>query len=139
MDGDSDLDIVIAFGVRQDFSPPELHHVAWYENMGGSWVPHPVGPVPTAIDADAGDFDNDGDMDIVAAGHDFGDRVRVFWRTAGGWEAEDLKTGWTAVNTVLAADLNGDGLTDIAAAADDGNFGPRREGGRKMRWWRQER
>ena len=139
MDADGDLDVVIAFGQRDNLAPPTDHHVAWYENTAGAWTRHYVGALASALDADAGDFDGDGDLEIVAASHDGGNRVRVFDRQGDAWVAADIKTGWTAVNTVLAGDIDGDGDADILAAADDGNGGPRKPGGREVRWWRQER
>lgn len=34
MDGDGDLDVVMAFGMRDGLSPKEKHQVVWYENAG---------------------------------------------------------------------------------------------------------
>ena len=120
--------------------------MAWYENRGAgaSWVKHYVGALPSAMDATAGDFDDDGDMDIVAAGHDGGDRVvwfrrdRPYTRRDGPntWTPITLKTDWTAANQVVAADVDGDGITDVVGSADNVNGANRRSGGQEVRWWR---
>ncbi len=47
----------------------------------------------------------------------------------GPWDIQLLKDGWTNANMVIAADINGNGRLDIAAAE---------RGGNELRWWRNE-
>ena len=135
MDLDGDLDVVIAFGLRDELAPVEGHHVAWYENP--TWIKHDVGLLHAALDADAGDFDGDGDMDIAAVGHHRSNQVVLFERDGAAWLPVVLKSNWTAPNMIVAADMDGDGVQDIVAVADDGNGSDRQPGGREVRWWRR--
>jgi len=124
VDGDGDLDVLGASGV--------FNEITWWENLGGlgiDWTAH-------VIDADfysprhvyADDIDQDGDIDVLAAG-----KVRndVVW-----WVNEDgLGTSWTkrAIDEefggpacVITADIDDDGDPDVLSAGYSSN---------SLSWW----
>jgi hypothetical protein len=154
VDGDGDLDVVMAFGMRPKLAPPERHEVAWYEQVGrtGSdilWERHTIGPLASAFEAVAADLDGDGDPDVAATAWSLGDRVVWFenrmsesaapagaGEPRSAWPMHVLKENFFAANQVIAADLDGDGRVDLAATADDGSG--RVEGANELRWWRNE-
>lgn len=146
MDGDGDLDVVMALGfyykpgsADPDASlEPEDNQVVWYENSGqpaaGLWQKHVIGPrFDDAFEAVAGDLDGDGDLDVAATS--WRNPGRVVWFENHGdpkadWTRHMLKDNWRSANQVIIADLNGDGRLDIAACAEHGSY--------ELRWWRNE-
>jgi hypothetical protein len=144
LDGDGDLDVVMAFGMRPTLVPIERHEVAWYENVGKpgkgtEWKKHTIGELPYAFEAFAADLNGDGKIDVVATAWSKGDRVVWFENPGdprGKWKMHVLKEKWYAANQVIAADLDGDGRPDIAATADNGSS--RVPGANELRWWRNE-
>jgi hypothetical protein len=141
-DGDGDLDVIVAFGMRPEHVPEERHEVAWYENLGqpqdpNSWKRHTVSAMPCAFEAIAADLDGDRDLDVAATSWSKGDRVAWFENTGhpgGEWKLHVLKEQYYAANQVIAADLDGDGRLDVIATADDGSR--RVPGANELRWWR---
>ena len=139
MDGDGDLDIIMAFGHNAKPTDKNTNHVAWYENVGApgsgkSWKKHRVGDLPVAFEAVAGDLDGDGDMDVVSTawGAESG-RIVWFEQRVGTngqpeWKLYDLKNPWPKANSVVLVDLDQDGRLDIAATAE--------RGANEFRWWR---
>jgi hypothetical protein len=146
MDGDGDLDVVMALGFyfRPDSDDPhasrsrEDNQIAWYENDGtptvGLWKKHLIQTrFDDAFEATAGDLDGDGDIDVVATS--WRNPGRVAWfenhgNASGKWTQHTLKDNWRSANQVIIADLNGDGKLDIAACAELGSC--------EFRWWRNE-
>jgi hypothetical protein len=115
LDGDGDLDVLAA--TAND------HTFAWYENTDGLGNFGPMQPIDTDADgADsvfAADLDNDGDLDVIGgSGGDY---------TVGWYENEDGHGGFgprqvlteraVFVGSVFAADVDGDGDTDVLSAA----------------------
>lgn len=145
MDGDGDLDVVMAHGMRQELLPPARHDVAWYENVGQpgrgqQWRRHAISPLAYAFEAIAIDMDNDHDMDVVASAWARGDRI-VWFENSGDprvrWTPHVVTADFKSVNQVIAADLNGDGRPDLAATADSGSS--RVVGAQELRWWRNDK
>lgn len=120
MDGDGDLDVVMALGFyfRPDSDDPHASHkrednqVVWYENDGtpsaGVWKKHiiQVG-FEDAFEAVAGDLDGDGDLDVVATS--WWNPGRVAWfenqgDARGKWTKHILKDNWRSVNQVIIAE-----------------------------------
>ena len=146
MDGDGDVDVVMALGFYYrpgDGDPAASQHreqnqIVWYENDGtptsGVWKMHVIAPqFDDAFEAVAGDLDNDGDVDVVATS--WRNPGRIAWLEnhgdpRGSWTKHTLKTNWRSANQVIIADLNGDGRQDIAACAEHGSY--------ELRWWRNE-
>jgi hypothetical protein len=140
-DGDGDLDVVMAFGMRDALVPVDRHEIAWYENVGEGkghqWRRHVVGKMPYAFEAVAHDLDGDGDTDIAATAWAKGDKLVWFENRSGdGWTMHVVKENWPAANQLIIADLDGDKLPDIAATADDGSRYA--TGALELRWWRNQ-
>ncbi len=139
LDGDGDLDVVMAFGIAAGVSnsSPDSHQVAWYENVGTSgdgtrWEKHGIAAsFPQGFEAVAGDLDGDGDRDVVATG--WGPEGRIAWFENPGdpkamWKPHPIKDRWPNAVTLQLADLDGDGRLDIVACAE--------RGANELRWWR---
>lgn len=137
MDGDGDMDIVMAMGMSAPIERQDTHRVVWYENTeqrDGPWPAHVVAQGFTdGFEAVAQDLDGDGDTDIVATSWREPGRVAWFENTGdarGAWTMHVLKTDWRSANQVIVADLDGDKRPDIAAIAEHGSY--------ELRWWRNE-
>ena len=142
MDGDGDVDVVMALGMlppgEQHGAPFEHHQIVWYENDGqptrGKWRKHIICErFPHAFEAIADDFDNDGQIEVVATAWNESGRVALFKHRGdprGPWDMQLLKEGWVNANMVITADINGNGLLDIVAASERGS--------NEVRWWRNE-
>jgi len=146
MDGDGDLDVVMALGFY--YRPgsndpaasqrPEENQIVWYENNGqpaaGLWTKHIIGHrFDDAFEAVAADLDADGDIDVVATSWRNPGRVAWFENhgdPAAEWTRHTLKNNWRSANQVIIADMNGDGRPDIIASAEHGSY--------ELRWWRNE-
>ncbi len=121
MDHDGDLDLLASAYYADD--------VTWFENVAGdasSWIQRVVaGTFNGARSAAAGDFDGDGDYDVVAAG-DLAD-VIDWWRNDGchrtnGMEYwQTIRDQMMGADAVAIGDINRDGLMDIVGSAYDGN------------------
>jgi hypothetical protein len=138
LDGDGDLDVVMALGMREGVAPKEKHQIVWYENVGKpgkgtEWKKHVIGDLPGAFEAIAADLDGDGKLDVIATA--WGPSGQVVWfqnpgNGKGPWKMHVLKDKWPNANQVIAADLNGDGRIDLAATAE--------RGANEFRWWRND-
>lgn len=98
------------------------NEVIWLENVDGSgnnWTEHVIGYINTPLDVCGADMDGDGDIDIVSAGFN-GDNIR-WWENVDGsginWNQHDVANDFNGVRSVYAADVDGDGDTDILGAA----------------------
>lgn len=124
LDGDGDPDVV-----STSWAAGEL---AWWQNEGGdpvAWTKHRLLTVFLgAHSAEVGDFDGDGDLDLVATAANAG-RVTVLSNDGGAppnFSAVDLSTSNDGVRHAVFADLDGDGRPDVIAVGADG----------QVTWWR---
>ena len=115
LDGDGDLDILSA--AKNDDT------VAWYENDGASTSPWTERVLSASANGawsvHASDLDGDGDMDVLAAAR-LDDTV-LWYRNDGGlppqWTEHEITFDAARVESVFAADVDGDGDPDVLAAA----------------------
>ncbi|MBN2473963.1 MAG: VCBS repeat-containing protein, partial [Pirellulales bacterium] len=120
-DSDGDLDVLAASS--------EDDTIAWHENVdghGGSWADHPITrKAYGAVSVFAGDFDGDGDSDVLAASAE-DNTVAWYENLAGGgtsWVRHVITLNAQSVQSVFAADLDGDGDQDVlSASAGDGKI-----------------
>ena len=113
LDGDGDLDIVLAKGRHT----PLLDRVLINDGKGG-FVASDLGPTPDrTYTAALADLDGDGDLDVLTS-NDTPDRKLVYlndgkgrFTVAGTWGVAE----WSTRNATVA-DLNGDGRVDVIAA-----------------------
>ena len=138
LDGDGDMDVVMAFGMRNPEGQEVENQIVWYENNGDPrevpWTKYIIADqFQNAFEVVAGDLDRDGHMEVVATG--WGEPGQVAWfrhggDPRGGWSQHTLKDNWRRANQVLVADLDGDRDLDVAAIAERGTL--------EFRWWRND-
>jgi hypothetical protein len=118
IDGDGDLDLVVAaLGVLMP-SNNRTGSVMVLENDGHQrFTPHVViEGIARVADAEPGDLDGDGDIDLAVAGFGYDDGETLWLENKGGWHFEPhvlLRLSGT-INTVIA-DIDNDGHPDIVA------------------------
>jgi hypothetical protein len=137
MDGDGDMDILMATGMSAPKDRQDTHRILWYENTDdreNRWPVHIVAEdFYDGFEAVALDVDSDGDMDVVATSWRTPGRVALFLNSPDAteaWSIHSLKSDWRSANQVIVADFNGDKRPDIAAVAEHGSY--------ELRWWRNE-
>ncbi len=115
IDGDSDLDLVVA-----DTTDDE---VSWWENAAGdgsTWVPRVIEPSidsPSAVSAV--DMDGDGDQDVLV-GSFLDDFVAWYENTSGdgsSWAQRFVDDSLAQATFARAADLDGDGDLDVVGTS----------------------
>lgn len=108
--------------------------LGWLETQADlkSWAPHliaetaPDGQTFACGDLDAGDIDNDGDMDLFAFAHpgewdEGGAPTTVYWYENPSWTAHKIGTAPAFIKDLNAADFNGDGKLDLVAITFERN------------------
>ncbi len=124
VDGDGDADLLGAAYYGND--------ITWWENTDGtgtSWTEHTVaGNFAQAWSVYSTDVDGDGDADILGAGSG---NVNVTWwentyGTGVSWSGHIVSGDFNGAMSVYATDVDGDGNTDVLAAASDAD---------KIVWW----
>jgi hypothetical protein len=140
LDGDGDLDVVMALGMDSSAKEVGTREIVWYENAGragqdGQWKKHVVGgDFDNAFEAIAVDLDGDGRLDIAATSYASPHGRAVWFQNPGDlsgmWTMHDVKINWPRANQIIAADLDGDGKSDLVAGTT-GNVS-------EVRWWKNE-
>jgi hypothetical protein len=139
LDGDGDLDVVMALGMLAAATTADTRQIVWYENVGKpgkgtEWKKHVlVGDIDNAFEAYAADLNGDGKLDVLATA--WGPKGRLVWLEnpgdpRGKWTMHTLKKDWVRANQVIVADLDGDKRPDVIAGAEIG--------ANEVRWWRNE-
>ncbi len=108
--------------------------LGWFEaqNNGKTWVKHviaektPNGNTFASGDLDAGDIDNDGDIDILGIEHpgewdDGGADSIVYWYENPSWQSHKIGTIPDFVKDVNLVDLNQDGKLDLVGITFESN------------------
>ncbi len=148
MDGDGDMDIVYANGDAFDnmyLSP--WHGVGWLENLGRmEFKYHRLTDMPGASIALPGDFDGDGDLDILVtaflprglkpdaiAAKKWPSVVLLEQASPGRFVRHTLETGLPCHAAAAVGDFDNDGDLDFAVGAH--GLGPGRAG--FTVWWNQ--
>ena len=125
MDRDGDID---ALGAAYDDGA-----ITWWENLDGSgtnWVERPVSlEFWSAFHVRAADVDGDGDMDVLGAALISAKDI-TWWENIDGygvsWSEHVINGEFDGATSVHAADVDGDGDTDVLGAARYDNL---------MTWW----
>ena len=100
MDGDGDLDVVMALRGSADPTAAGQSQIAWYERVGDSdsWTKHIISDhFGEAFEA----VDGDGQMEVVATTWGVDGRLALFKHRGdprGSWDEQVLKQGWTNAN-----------------------------------------
>ncbi len=119
VDGDDDQDILVA--------SYDDDTISWHENLDGQGNFGPSQVISTDADGArsvyATDLDGDGDVDVVSASG-LGNKIAWYENTdgKGAFGSEQVLTTETLGPwSVYAADLNGDGMSDVLSASYDDN------------------
>jgi len=98
---------VIATGIDAD-------SVVWYKNNGGTpitWTKNIIDPdLPMPYGIDAGDMDNDSDLDVVAPGYD---ADAVYWYENPNWQKRIIDGAIDGAWSVAIADMDDDSDLDV--------------------------
>jgi PKD repeat protein len=117
INGDGHMDVVGAAYIGGE--------VAWWRNSGTApivWTKQTIQSGFTcALNVHAGDFDNDGELDVVGSSTCTMDDI-TWWHNSGEdsitWTANDIDANYNGGWPVIACDLDGDGDQDVVAGAD---------------------
>lgn len=115
IDNDGDMDVLGAAGEADD--------ICWWENTNGSgtsWAKHSINNnFVGAKSVYAVDINGDGHMDVLGSATN--EPNIVWWENTDGsgtvWSEHTVDEEFSGVNSVIAADVNGDGYLDVLGAA----------------------
>ncbi|MFC2170449.1 FG-GAP-like repeat-containing protein [Calditrichota bacterium] len=109
-DGDGDMDIISSAGGNNGGE-----EITWWENNGsGTFTNHTVDEdYASSYSVSAADFNDDGEMDVVASSYSL-NSVRWFENDGdGGFEGHDIITNWLNAMILHVEDIDDDGDMDI--------------------------
>lgn len=113
-DGDGDRDVAVIAAIAKTLT-------LYLGDGAGGFAAEPSFVLPISANTiDAADMDTDG-VDEMIVGASTSPLVLVLRRTGSGFDGTTVSHTGAGSNAVLAADLDGDGKTDIAAAARSPN------------------
>jgi hypothetical protein len=122
-DQDGDADVIMTNGdMFDDGRLKPYHGVAWLENRGGlRFEYHPIARLGAVHRAQAGDFDGDGDLDVVASAFTAGapegkDQPALVWLERKGknsFEKHTIARGDPSYPSLDVGDIDGDGDLDV--------------------------
>ena len=114
IDNDGDMDVVGAAYTDDE--------VSWFENdgspSGANWAKHDIGTPNGPVALVTVDFDYDGDIDVLCAGH-LADKLKFFANDGtpdSGWVATNIATSVDQPEDIFVIDLDFDGYLDVVAA-----------------------
>jgi hypothetical protein len=117
LDADGDHDIVVSVLGRVSPNDDAIGSLVWLENIGLRFTPHTLlTDVRRVADAQAGDLDGDGDLDLAIAVFGYA-RGEILWLENRGeqhWRSHQLFVAAGAIHVPIA-DYDGDGDLDISA------------------------
>ncbi|MEW4490213.1 VCBS repeat-containing protein [Thalassoglobus sp. JC818] len=128
LDGDDDLDFLIAAGEDSEFPVPSQqssHGVYWLENQGDfEFELHSVGSLPGCSSVAVANIDDDGDLDIIAASRfnnwNVEGTASLVWFENDGqqnFQSWKVATSPARLATVACGDITGDGRIEIVAGS----------------------
>lgn len=112
MDGDGDLDVLLAYGDFNDSA------VLWLENDGDeNFSPYLINDedYPSIQSVATGDINGDGELDVLSASYSDGTIKWYENKGAEGFVAYTIDDNAPGANTIAAADFNNDGNMDVVA------------------------
>jgi hypothetical protein len=124
LDQDGDMDILYTNGDAFDYIPPQgrpWHGVQWLENKGNlEFEFHRIGSFTGATNVRAADFDNDGDIDLVAVSafniwSDPQSMSFIYYENDGNMNFTRREIARTPTHLLVCepGDFNNDGLMDV--------------------------
>ena len=123
VDGDGDTDVLSA---SEGHFPAQKTKIAWYENLDGAGSFGPQRIISITADGAksvfASDVDGDGDVDVLSASF-YDDKIAWYENLDGAGSfgpQRIISTAAAAARSVFAADVDGDGDTDVLSASDGG-------------------
>lgn len=145
LDGDNDMDVLYSNGDSfDDHLLKPYHSIQWLENRGQfPFVHHEITKMPGVSRALPGDFDGDGDLDIIAVSllpskienpADFELDSVIFLEQSGGqFIRYPIETGATSRAALEVGDFDQDGDLDFAV----GEFMHNEDRSSVVLWWNQ--
>jgi len=121
IDGDSDLDMIVAASSDTNGGPGQEGFVFYYRNLVGDgeiWIRYTIDSgLGDVLSVAVGHGDDDDDLDIVA-----GDSIGniYYYENTGEWVQSAVGSLGADINALKMADVTGDNVDDIIAACEDG-------------------